>query len=348
MIARIIDWSVRNRLIVLALCLLLLIGGIESLFRLKLDALPDLSDVQVIVKTDLPGQSPQLVEDQLTYPLAAALLAVPGTKAVRGFSMFGESYVYVIFKDGTDLYWARSRILENLSQAGSRLPAGAVPALGPDASGVGWVYEYALVDRSGKIDLSQLRAYQDWFLKYELKAVPNVSEVATIGGMVRQYQIVLDPNKLRAYNIPQSKIIDAVQKANQETGGSVLEMGEAEYMVRASGYLQSLDDFRKIPLITTISGVSVRLGDVAHIQIGPEIRRGIADLNGEGEVAGGVIIMRSGKNALETISEVKAKLDKLKSSLPPGVEIVPTYDRSHLILRAATNLEHKLIEEFIV
>ena len=276
------------------------------------------------------------------------MLSVPGAKTVRGYSFFGDSFVYILFEDGTDPYWARSRVLEYLNQVQSRLPAQAKTALGPDATGVGWIYEYALVDRSGKMDLSQLRAYQDWFLKYELKTVPNVSEVASIGGMVRQYQIVLDPDKLRAYNIPHGKIIDAVQKANQESGGSVLELGEAEYMVRASGYLQSLDDFRKIPLMSTEAGVSVRLERVARIQVGPEMRRGIADLNGEGEVAGGVIVMRSGKNALETIDAVKAKLEKLKSSLPSGVEIVPTYDRSNLIKRAVSNLEHKLIEEFIV
>jgi len=348
MIAKLIRWSMTNRFFVLLATVIVAVWGIWAVQHTPLDAIPDLSDVQVIIRTTYPGQAPQIVENQVTYPLTTTMLSVPGAKTVRGYSFFGDSFVYILFEDGIDPYWARSRVLEYLNQVQSRLPAQAKSALGPDASGVGWIYEYALVDRTGKMDLSQLRAYQDWFLKFELKTVANVAEVATIGGMVRQYQIVLDPNKLRAYNIPQSKIIDAVQKANQETGGSVLEMGEAEYMVRASGYLQSLDDFRKIPLITTISGVSVRLGDVAHIQIGPEIRRGIADLNGEGEVAGGVIIMRSGKNALETISEVKAKLDKLKSSLPPGVEIVPTYDRSHLILRAATNLEHKLIEEFIV
>src|SRR5258706_509549 len=276
------------------------------------------------------------------------MLSVPGAKTVRGFSMFGDSFVSILFEDGPDKYWARSRVLESRDHGRSRLPPQAKTVLGPDATGVGWVYEYALIDRSGKMDLSQLRALQDWFLKYELKAVPNVSEVASVGGMVRQYQIVLDPDKLRAYNIPHGKVMDAVQKANQETGGSVLELGEAEYMVRASGYLQSLDDFRKIPLTTTERGVSVRLGDVARVQVGPEMRRGIAELNGEGEVAGGVIIMRSGKNALETIDAVKAKIEKLKPGLPPGVEIIPTYDRSSLIKRAVANLQQKLIEEFIV
>jgi Cu(I)/Ag(I) efflux system membrane protein CusA/SilA len=348
MMAKLIRWSIANRFLVLLGTVMLTAWGIWSLSRTPLDAIPDLSDVQVIIRTSYPGQAPQIVENQVTYPLTTTMLSVPGAKTVRGYSFFGDSFVYVLFEDGTDPYWARSRVLEYLNQVQSRLPPQAKTALGPDATGVGWVYEYALVDRSGKMDLSQLRALQDWFLKYELKAVPNVSEVASVGGMVRQYQIVLDPDKLRAYNIPHGKVIAAVQRANQETGGSVLELGEAEYMVRASGYLKSLDDFRKIPLTTTDAGVSVRLGDVARIQIGPEMRRGIAELNGEGEVAGGVVIMRSGKNALETIDAVKAKLEKLKAGLPAGVEIIPVYDRSNLIKRAVTNLEHKLIEEFVV
>ena len=348
MIARLIRWSIANRFLVLLATVMLTGWGVWSLLRTPLDAIPDLSDVQVIIRTTFPGQAPQIVENQITYPLTTTMLSVPGAKVVRGYSMFGDSFVYILFEDGTDPYWARSRVLEYLNQVQSRLPAQAKASLGPDATGVGWVYEYALIDRTGKMDLSQLRALQDWFLKYELKTVPNVSEVASVGGMVRQYQIVLDPDRLRAYNIPQAKVIDAVQKANQETGGSVLELGEAEYMVRASGYLQSLDDFRKIPLMTTDAGISVRLGDVARVQIGPEMRRGIAELNGEGEVAGGIIVMRSGKNALETIDAVKAKLEKLKPSLPPGVEIVPTYDRSSLIKRAVDNLQEKLIEEFVV
>ncbi len=348
MMAKLIRWSIANRFLVLLATLMMTAWGIWSLSRTPLDAIPDLSDVQVIIRTSYPGQAPQIVENQITYPLTTTMLSVPGAKTVRGYSFFGDSFVYVLFEDSTDMYWARSRVLEYLNQVQSRLPPQAKASLGPDATGVGWVYEYALVDRSGKMDLSQLRAFQDWFLKYELKSVPNVSEVASIGGMVRQYQIQLDPDKMRAYNIPHGKIIEAVQKANQETGGSVLELGEAEYMVRASGYLKSLDDFRKIPLMTTDAGVSVRLGDVARIQIGPEMRRGIADLNGEGEVAGGVIVMRSGKNALETIDAVKAKLEKLKASLPPGVEVVTTYDRSNLINRAVKNLQEKLVEEFIV
>jgi Cu(I)/Ag(I) efflux system membrane protein CusA/SilA len=348
MIAKLIRWSIANRFLVLLATVMLTAWGTWSLSKTPLDAIPDLSDVQVIIRTTYPGQAPQIVENQVTYPLTTTMLSVPGAKTVRGYSFFGDSFVYILFEDGTDPYWARSRVLEYLNQVQSRLPSQAKTSLGPDATGVGWVYEYALVDKSGKMDLSQLRALQDWFLKYELKAVPNVSEVASVGGMVRQYQIVLDPDRLRAYNIPHGKVVEAVQKANQETGGSVLELGEAEYMVRASGYLASLDDFRKIPLRTTEAGVPVRLGDVAHIQIGPEMRRGIAELNGEGEVAGGVIVMRSEKNALETIDAVKAKLEALKPSLPPGVEIVPTYDRSSLIKRAVDNLEHKLIEEFIV
>src|SRR6195256_6303225 len=348
MIAKLIRWSIANRFLVLLATLIVTAWGVFSLYRTPLDAIPDLSDVQVIIRTTFPGQAPQIVENQITYPLTTTMLSVPGARTVRGFSMFGDSFVYILFEDGTDQYWARSRVLEYLNQVQSRLPPQAKPALGPDATGVGWVYEYALIDKSGNMDLSQLRALQDWFLKYELKTVPNVSEVASVGGMVRQYQIVLDPDRLRAYNIPHGKVIDAVQKANQESGGSVLELGEAEYMVRSSGYLQSLDDFRKIPLMTTDGGVSVRLGDVARIQIGPEMRRGIAELDGEGEVTGGVIVMRSGKNALETIAAVKAKIQQLKPGLPPGVEIVPTYDRSELIDRAVANLERKLLEEFIV
>ncbi|RFP10975.1 efflux RND transporter permease subunit [Duganella sp. BJB488] len=348
MIAKLIRWSIVNRFLVLLATVFIAAWGVWSLARTPLDAIPDLSDVQVIIRTSYPGQAPQIVENQVTYPLTTTMLSVPGAKTVRGYSFFGDSFVYILFEDGTDPYWARSRVLEYLNQVQSRLPAQAKTALGPDATGVGWIYEYALVDRSGKLDLSQLRAYQDWFLKFELKTVANVSEVASIGGMVRQYQIVLDPDKLRAYAIPHGAVIEAVQRANQEAGGSVMELGEAEYIVRASGYLQSLDDFRKIPLTATEAGVPVRLGDVARVELGPEMRRGIADLNGEGEVAGGVIVMRSGKNALETIEAVKAKFAKLKASLPAGVEVVPVYDRSSLIKRAVDNLGHKLVEEFIV
>ncbi len=348
MIAALIRWSIYNRFLVLLATAGIAAWGVWSVSKTPLDALPDLSDVQVIIRTTFPGQAPQIVENQITYPLTTTMLSVPGVKAVRGFSFFGDSFVYVLFEDGTDLYWARSRVLEYLNQVQSRLPQNAKPSLGPDATGVGWVYEYALVDRSGKHDLAELRALQDWFLKYELKTLPNVAEVASIGGMVKQYQIVLDPDRLRAYNIPHSKIIAAIKNANQETGGSVLELGEAEYMVRAGGYLKTLDDFRTIPIVTSEAGVPVLLRDVARIQTGPEMRRGIAELNGEGEVAGGVIIMRSGKNALETIDAVKAKLVELKAGLPAGVEIIPTYDRADLITRAVDNLRGKLIEEFVV
>ena len=348
MIAGLIRWSIANRFLVLLATLMLGAWGVYSVMKTPLDALPDLSDVQVIIRTTYPGQAPRIVENQVTYPLTTTMLSVPGAKTVRGYSFFGDSYVYVLFEDGTDLYWARSRVLEYLNQVQSRLPAAAKASLGPDATGVGWIYQYALVDHGGTHDISQLRALQDWFLKYELKTVPNVAEVATIGGMVRQYQVVLDPDKLAAYAIPHTRVVEAIQRANQETGGSVLELGEAEYMVRASGYLQSLDDFRAIPLSTTEAGVSVKLGDVARVQLGPEMRRGIGEMDGVGEAVGGVIVMRSGKNALETIAAVKQKLDALKGSLPKGVEIVPTYDRSGLIERAVGNLTHKLAEEFIV
>ena len=348
MIARLIRWSIQNRFLVLLASVFLAAWGLYAIQKTPVDALPDLSDVQVIIRTTWPGQSPQLVEDQVSYPLSTTMLSVPGAKTVRGYSFFGESLVYVLFEDGTDLYWARSRVLEYLSQIQSRLPSAAHTALGPDATGVGWVYEYALVDRSGKHDLAELRALQDWFLSYELKSVPDVAEVATVGGMVQQYQIVLDPDRLRAYNITHTQVIEAVQRANSEAGGAVLELAEAEYMVRASGYLKTLDDFRAIPIKTGSNGVPVLLADVARIQMGPEMRRGIAELDGQGEVVGGVIVMRSGKNARATIGAVKAKLTSLRSSLPTGVEIVETYDRSQLIGRAIDNLRGKLLEEFLV
>ena len=348
MIAGLIRWSLANRFLVLLATLMIAAWGVLSVARAPLDALPDLSDVQVIIRTPYPGQAPRIVENQVTYPLTTTMLSVPGAKTVRGYSFFGDSFVYVLFEDGTDLYWARSRVLEYLNQVQSRLPAGVQPALGPDATGVGWIYEYALVDRTGKHDISQLRALQDWFLKYELKSVPDVAEVATLGGAVRQYQVVLDPDRLRAFGITQRTVIEAIRAANQETGGSVLELGEAEYMIRATGYLKGLDDFRAIPLRANAAGVPVRLGDVAHLQIGPELRRGLAELDGEGEVTGGIIVMRWGKNALGTIEAVKKKLELLKKGLPPGVEIVETYDRSALINRSVDNLTGKLIEEFIV
>ena len=347
MIAALIRWSVGNRFLVLLATLFLTAAGVWGVRTTPVDALPDLSDVQVIIRTTLPGQAPQIVENQVTYPLATTMLSVPGAKAVRGFSFFGDSFVYVLFDDGTDLYWARSRVLEYMNQVQGRLPAAAKSSLGPDATGVGWIYQYALVDRSGRNDLAQLRALQDWFLKYELKALPNVAEVATVGGMVRQVQVVLDPLKLAAYGVTQGQVKQALLMGNQETGGSVLELAETEYMVRATGYLKTLDDFRAVPLANKM-GVPVLLGQVAMVQYGPEMRRGIAELDGEGEVAGGIVVLRSGKNAQETIAAVRAKLAELQKALPQGVEIVTTYDRSALIQRAIDNLSKKLVEEFIV
>lgn len=348
MIASIIRASIANRFLVLLATVVLAAWGIWSLRAIPLDALPDLSDTQVIIRAQYPGKAPQIVEDQVTYPLTTALLAVPGAKTVRGYSFFGDSFVYVLFDDSTDLYWARSRVLEYLNQVQSRMPQGVRAELGPDGTGVGWVYEYALIDRTGQHDLSQLRALNDWFLRFELKTVPDVSEVASIGGMVRQYQVVLDPDKLRVFGISHAKILDALAKANQESGGSVVEMAESEYMVRSRGYLHSLEDFRNILLKANDAGTPVLLRDVASVRLGPEMRRGIAELNGEGEVAGGVVVMRSGKNALETIAAVKEKLATLRGSLPAGVEVVTTYDRSNLINAAVDNLRNKLIEEFFV
>ena len=347
MIASLIRWSVTNRFLVLIATAFLVAAGLWSVARTPVDALPDLSDTQVIVRTTYPGKPPQVVEDLVTYPLTTTMLSVPGAKTVRGYSFFGDSFVYVLFDDKTDPYWARSRVVEYLNQVQGRLPAGATAALGPDATGVGWVYEYALVDRSGKTDIGQLRALNDWFLKFELKTVPDVSEVASIGGMVRQYQVVLDPDRMRALGITHAMAVQALQKANQSSGGSVVEMAETEYMVRSRGFLKSLDEFRTIPLSVT-SATPLLLRDVATVQVGPEMRRGIAELDGEGEVTGGVVVMRSGKNARTTIAAVKAKLEALKASLPKGVEVIETYDRSKLIDRAVDNLRVKLIEEFIV
>lgn len=348
MIPSIIHWSVGNRFLVLLLTLMFTAWGLWSVKQTPVDALPDLSDVQVIIKTSYPGQAPQVVEDQVTYPLTTAMLAVPGATTVRGYSFFGDSFVYVLFDDNTDLYWARARVLEYLSQVAPNLPASARPQLGPDATGVGWVYQYALVDKTGKHDLSQLTSLQNWFLKYELQTVEGVSEVATVGGMVRQYQVRVDPDKLRAYGIPLSLIETAIKQGNQETGASVIEMAEAEYMVRSNGYLKSVEDLKQIPLGTTVRGAPLLLGDVADVVTGPQMRRGIAELNGEGEVVGGIIVMRYGENAQHTIDGVKARLAQLKSSLPEGVEIVTVYDRSDLIQRAIDNLSGKLVEEFAV
>lgn len=348
MIAAIIRWSLGNRFLVLLVTVLLTAWGLWSVRQTPVDALPDLSDVQVIIKTSYPGQAPQVVEDQVTYPLTTALLSVPGATTVRGYSFFGDSFVYVLFDDKTDLYWARARVLEYLSQVAPNLPSDAKPQLGPDATGVGWVYQYALVDRSGRHDLAQLTSLQNWFLKYELQIVPGVAEVATVGGMVKQYQVRVDPDKLRAYGIPLSLIKSAIEEGNQETGASVIEMAEAEYMVRASGYLNGVADLRKIPLGTRVRGAPLTLGDVAEIGTGPQMRRGVAELNGEGEVVGGIIVMRYGENAQRTIDGVKARLAQLTSSLPDGVELVTVYDRSSLIERAIDNLSGKLLEEFVV
>lgn len=347
MIAAVIRWSLRNRLLVLLATLIMAAWGVWSVQQAPLDALPDLSDTQVIIRVSYPGKAPQIVEDQVTYPLTTTMLSVPGAKTVRGFSMFGDAYVYVLFDDGTDLYWARSRVLEYLSQVQSSLPPEAKASLGPDATGVGWVFEYVLTDKSGQHSLGDLRAIQDWILKYELKTVPDVSEVASVGGMVKEYQVILNPDRLRALNVTHEQVISAIQSANQEGGGSVLELGEAEYMVRTTGYLKSIDDFNQV-VIAARSGVPVLLSDVASVRRGPAIRRGVAELNGQGEVAGGIIIMRSGKNALSTINAVKAKLAEVQKSLPAGVEIVPVYDRSQLIKNSVETLTHKLIEEFIV
>ncbi|MDP3801795.1 efflux RND transporter permease subunit [Brevundimonas sp.] len=348
MIAALIRLSVRARVLVLILAAALFAAGLLAVRSTPVDALPDLSDVQVVIRTPYPGQAPQIVENQVTYPLATTMMSVPGARTVRGYSFFGDSFVYVLFEDGTDLYWARSRVLEYLNQVQARLPETARPALGPDATGVGWIYEYALVDRTGRHDLAQLRSLQDWFLRYELKTVPGVAEVATVGGMVRQYQVVLDPVKLVAYGVTHQAVTEALQRANQETGGSVLELAEAEYMVRAGGYLADLDDFRAVPIRTAAGGVPVRLGDVATVQVGPEMRRGVAELNGQGEVVGGVVVLRSGENARAVIGEVRTRLEALKPGLPAGVEIVPVYDRSGLIDRAIENLSGKLLEEFLV
>ncbi len=348
MIASIIRWSISNRFLVLLATSILVGVGVFSLKNTPVDAIPDLSDVQVIIKTSYPGQAPQVVEDQVTYPLSTAMLSVPGAVTVRGYSFFGDSYVYIIFDEGTDLYWARSRVLEYLSQVAPSLPSDAKPQLGPDATGVGWVYLYSLVDKTGKHDISELRSLQDWFLKYELQTVPGVSEVVAIGGMVKQYQITVHPEKIRAYGIPLRHIQTAVQQANQEVGASVVEMAEAEYMVRASGYLKSIDDIESIPLGLNAHGTPVLLKDVADIGIGPQMRRGIAELNGEGETVGGLIVMRSGENAQKTIDGVKEKLEQLKLGLPAGVEVITVYDRSSLIQNAIKNLWQKLIEEFVV
>ena len=348
MIKKIIDFSIRDRLLILIGTVIIAAVGLWTLKNTPLDAIPDLSDVQVIVFTKYPGQAPQVVEDQVTYPLTTAMLQVPRSKVVRGYSFFGLSFVYIIFEDGTDMYWARSRVLESLNYVSSDLPLGVAPSLGPDATGVGWIYEYALVDRTGNHDLAQLRSIQDWYLRYPLQTVEGVSEVASIGGYVKQYQVEVDPDKLAAYNIPIQQVRRAIKRSNRDVGGRLIEMSETEYMVRGQGYVKSIEDLEEIPLKTDEMGTPIRLADVATVQLGPDLRRGLVELNGEGEVAGGVVIMRYGENALATIERVRDKLEELKKGLPEGVEIVPTYDRGNLIERAVENIKGKLIEEFIV
>ncbi|MBL4911530.1 MAG: efflux RND transporter permease subunit [Alteromonadaceae bacterium] len=345
MIEAIISASLKDRFMVILMALIITLVGLFAYKNTPLDAIPDLSDVQVIIFTEFPGQSPQVVEDQITYPLTTSMLAVPKTKVVRGYSFFGISFIYIIFEDNTDMYWARSRVLEALNYVSDRLPPGITPTLGPDATGVGWVYEYALVDRTGKHDLSELRSLQDWYLRYPLQTVEGVAEVASMGGFVKQYQVEVDPSALARYNIPLSKVKEAIKSSNKDVGGRLIEISEIEYMVRSKGYIKSIDDLNVIPVGVTADGIPIRLKDVAHVHIGPELRRGVMDLNGEGEVAGGVVIMRFGENALATIQAVRAKLDELKEGLPEGVEIVTVYDRGDLIERAVDSLNTSLMQE---
>ncbi|MBW1819058.1 MAG: efflux RND transporter permease subunit, partial [Deltaproteobacteria bacterium] len=348
MIPKIIEWSINNKFIVLLATLSLIIGGIFALVNTAVDAIPDLSDVQVIIYTEYSGQAPQVVEDQVTYPLTTAMLSVPYAKVVRGYSFFGLSFVYIIFEDGTDLYWARSRVLEYLNFVSGKLPPGVTPALGPDATGVGWVYEYVLKDTFQQVDLQRLRSVQDWYLRFELAAVPGVAEVASIGGFVKQYQVEVDPNKLVAYGLSLQKVKRAIQRSNSDVGGKVVEMGEAEFMVRGLGYLRSIDDLEQVAVAVDAKGTPVLLKNIANVQLGPELRRGLLEWNGEGEAVGGIVIIRYGENALEVIRNVKKKLKELEKGLPPGVVILEGYDRSGLIMRAIHNLKGKLIEELLV
>jgi copper/silver efflux system protein len=348
MIDKIIEWSIHNKFMVIVVTVFVIAGGILAMMKTPLDAIPDLSDVQVIIYTEYPGQAPQVVEDQVTYPLTTAMLSVPFAKVVRGYSFFGYSFVYLIFEDGTDIYWARSRVMEYLNFVSGRLPAGVTPSLGPDATGVGWVYQYILQDTTGETDLAELRSIQDWFVRYELTAVPGVSEVASIGGFVKQYQVEVDPNKLASYGISINAIRTAIQRSNKDVGGRLLEMGETEFMVRGLGYIQSLEDLGQIAVTVDDKGTPILLRDVAVIQIGPELRRGILEWNGEGEAVGGIVVMRYGENAREVIRRVKEKLADLEKGLPPGVEIITGYDRSALIERAVDTLKTKLTEEMIV
>jgi Cu(I)/Ag(I) efflux system membrane protein CusA/SilA len=347
-IERVIDLALRNRMLVLLGVFFLVSLGIWAVRTTALDAIPDLSDVQVIVFTEYPGQAPQVVEDQVTYPLTTALLATPGASVVRGYSFFGLSFVYIIFDDGTDLYWARSRVLEYLNYVSGRLPQGVTPTLGPDATGVGWVFEYALVDRSGEHDLAELRSIQDWYLRYPLQTVPGVAEVASIGGYVKQYQVQVDPNALVAYKVPLTRVRNAIMRSNRDVGGRLVEISETEYMVRGKGYIRSIEDIQSISVGIDDKGTPIRIQDIAQVQVGPELRRGAADLNGEGEVAGGVVIMRYGENALSTIAGVRAKLQQLEAGLPEGVEIVTVYDRGALIERAVDNLSSTLLLQFVL
>ncbi|MBI5062171.1 MAG: efflux RND transporter permease subunit, partial [Desulfatitalea sp.] len=346
MLARIIAGSIQNKFLVVLATVFIVAGGIYSLYNTPVDAIPDLSDVQVIIFTEYPGQAPQVVEDQVTYPLTTQMLAVPGAKVVRGYSFFGYSFVYLIFEDGTDMYWARSRVLEYLNYVSGRLPQGVTPVLGPDATGVGWIFEYVLV--SDRHNLQELRAIQDWFLRYELTALEGVSEVASLGGFVKQYQVAVDPNKLIAYNIPITEVMMAIQRSNLDVGGGAIEMAETEFVVRSHGYIKSLEDLQQVVVMTTPQGTPILVKDLAEVRLGPEMRRGVAELDGQGEVVGGIIVMRFGENALETIARVKAKLEDLKSGLPEGVEIRTVYDRSGLIERAVATLKEKLLEESIV
>lgn len=348
MINALINSSLRNRFMVLVAMLIIAVIGFFAYKNAPLDAIPDSSDVQVIILTEYAGQSPQVIEDQITYPLTTSMLSVPNTKVVRGYSFFGLSFVYVIFEDNTDMYWARSRVLESLNYVSSRLPKGVTPTLGPDATGVGWVYEYALVDRTGKHDLAQLRSIQDWYLRYPLQTVPGVAEVASVGGYVKQYQVEVDPNVLLRYNIPLEKVKMAIKDSNKDVGGRLVEMSETEYMVRGLGYIKSIEDLNSIPVSVDADGTPVRLKDVAHVHLGPELRRGLVELNGEGEVAGGVVVMRFGENALATIKGVRARLEELKDGLPDGVEIVPVYDRGDLIERAVASLTTSLTQELVI
>ncbi len=348
MIEKVIEFSAKNRFFVFLLVAFAASAGTWSLYNVTLDAIPDLSDVQVIVFTEWPGRSPDLVEDQITYPIITAMIAAPGVQLVRGISDFGLSYIYIIFEDGTDMYWARSRVLEYLQEITGQLPEGVNPVLGPDATGVGWVFEYALVDETGRYNLAQLRSFQDWYLRYWLEAVPGVAEVASVGGFVKQYQVDLDPNKLLAYNIPLGQVIQKIQDSNNDVGGRVLEVASTEFMVRGRGYIQALEDLEHVPVATGGNGTPIYVKDLGHVQYGPDIRRGVAELDGRGEVVGGVVVMRYGQNALDVIERVKQRIEEVKGSLPEGVKLVVTYDRSDLILRAIDTLERKLTEEMII